>query len=98
MSQHQIVNGTGNDLSAMKVNSDGSININDNQLTQTFEYNGDNLILYQGESSPGTSKGAASWRIKKLSYSGTNVVDIQWADGTNNFTKVWNDRATYTYS
>ena len=68
------------------------------EFTQAFAYNGSNLVEYQGWARPGTAKTAARWKICKLTYSGNFVTDIQWADGTASFTKVWNDRATYSYS
>lgn len=68
------------------------------QYTQAFENNMDGSPIYIGEALPGTSKGASLWRIKKITYSGTTVTDVQWADGVSTFTKEWDERATYTYS
>lgn len=53
--------------------------------------------VYIGEATPGTARDAASWRIKRVYEIGDDV-EIIWADNTANFTKVWNDRATYEYS
>jgi hypothetical protein len=68
------------------------------KLTQAFEYNGDGNPIYIGEASPGSAKGDAKWRIRKLTYSGTNITDIQWADGDTNYNNVWNDRVSLSYS
>lgn len=57
--------------------------------------------LYIGEAYPGTSTSEARWRIQKMEYDdGENMppTGIVWADGTSEFTKVWDDRTTYTYS
>jgi hypothetical protein len=61
------------------------------------QYSGSNPI-YIGESAPGVLKSEASWRIKKISYSGDNPIDIRWADGVSEFTKEWDERASYDYS
>lgn len=53
-------------------------------------------ITYVGEAEPGTSAASALWRIKRLDS--TSGLLITWADGDSDFDKVWNDRATYSYS
>lgn len=53
-------------------------------------------VTYIGSAVPGTAASAASWQIKKIDSSSGTI--INFADGTSNFTKVWNDRASYTYS
>lgn len=66
--------------------------------TVKIEYSGDNAI-YIGEAIPGSGTSSASWRIKKLTYSGDNVTDIKWAEGDSlTFNKNWDDRASYSYS
>lgn len=57
-------------------------------------------VLYLGEAEPGYATSVAKWRIKKFTYdSGTNnVSEVNWASGNDNFDKIWDDRATYTYS
>lgn len=52
--------------------------------------------VYIGYASPGTAKSSASWRIKKVSDSGTSV-SVEWAGGTANFVNIWDNRASYTY-
>ena len=37
------------------------------------------------------------WAIQKVSLGG-GITTIRWAEGTQAFNKVWNNRATYTYS
>jgi hypothetical protein len=55
-------------------------------------------VSYVGEALPGSLQGDAVWRIKKLDEGGTPELQVEWADGTSDFDKVWDDRATYTYS
>ena len=69
----------------------------EDSYTSAFAYNGTNLE-YLGKALPGSLKTAAAWQIKKLIYSGSDLTDIQYADGNKNFDNIWNDRATYTYT
>jgi len=54
-------------------------------------------ITYVGEASPGTATSAATWRVKKILDSGGSTT-VSWADGASTFTKVWDDRASFSYS
>ena len=51
---------------------------------------------YIGQADPGTGVATAAWRIKKIDESG-GATSVNWADGVATFTKVWDDRLTYTY-
>ena len=80
-----------------------SLDISDSEseieLITTIEYDSDDDPIYIGEAAPSTSKSSPLWRIKKITYDASkNPIDIQYADGTQSFSKVWDDRATYTYS
>src|SRR3989338_582750 len=52
-------------------------------------------IDYVGEAAIGTVTSAASWRIKKVDS--TSGIIITWA-GTGVFDKIWDSRASYTYT
>jgi len=53
-------------------------------------------ITYIGKAQTGTGIGDAFWQIERIDTgSGTA---IEWAEGTDKFDKVWDDRAAYTYS
>jgi hypothetical protein len=67
-------------------------------LTQAIVYNVSNLAEYIGFTLPGTSKAEPKWLIKKLTYSGNYVTDIQFANGEAKFNKVMNSYNLYTYS
>lgn len=54
-------------------------------------------VTYLGKAQIGSATSDSSWQIQKISVSGT-VTTIAWADGTDAFTNVWDDRASYTYS
>ena len=57
----------------------------------------DNFI-YIGEALPGTASSEAKWRIKRVDQQTGDDYDIIWADGTAEFTKVWDDRLSLTYN
>lgn len=72
--------------------------ITDGNYTVKMAYSGTNL-QYLGKAQIGSATSASEWQIQKFTYDGSdNLTDIQWADATDDFTKVWDDRATYTYS
>ena len=62
------------------------------------EYNADGTELYVGEASPGTLDANSGWRIKKLTYTNQQVTKVEWASGDSQFDKIWDNRATYSYS
>ena len=66
-------------------------------FTSAFEYDANNNPIYIGTAAPGSAKSAAAWQIRRLTYSGTNVTDIQYANGTLDFTASWNNRASLSY-
>lgn len=53
-------------------------------------------VIYIGEAATKGNEGAAMWRIRQLSTSGTVFV-IKWADGDELYDNIWTDRATLTY-
>lgn len=67
-------------------------------LIQQISYTAQGLVEYIGFAKPGTSTSSASWQIKKMVYSGTNVISILFADGDLNFDNVWDNRASLSYS
>jgi len=81
------VDSSGNDL----------VGSNDS-YTQTIENNSTGQAIYIGFAVPGTAKSSAGWLIKKLTYSGYSVTDVQFAEGETTFDKVWDNRASYSYS
>lgn len=77
-----------------------TLNIVNNLDIKTYlvavEWSGGNPI-YVGEAAPGTLKSATGWRIKKITWSGSEPTDVQWADSVDTFTKIWDDRLSYSY-
>lgn len=52
--------------------------------------------IYEGQAKVGSSTDSSNWRIKRYAV-GSNPILIKFADGVTTFSKVWDDRATYTY-
>jgi len=73
------------------------LNILDGYI-QRLAYNASGFVEYIGLAKPGTATSEAKWQIKKLTYSGTNVTEINFADGNLNFDKEWDEKASYSYS
>lgn len=71
-----------------------------NLFTLAFDNTGTNgNTIYVGSTKPGNIKSASKWKIQKITYDANdNPTDIQWPNGDNSFSYVWDDRATYTYS
>lgn len=67
-------------------------------LIEKMSYINDGFPEYIGKALPGTLSSSAAWRIKKLTYSGMNVTDIQFADGDTNFDNIWDNRESLNYS
>ena len=67
----------------------GGGSVYDNRLDET-----DPLYMYVGEAVAGSSDASAVWRIKRYL---TSTFSGYYADGVTTFTKVWDDRATYSY-
>jgi len=53
-------------------------------------------LTYVGKAAPGELESSASWQIFVIDTSSGTAV--KWAGGTSDFTNVWDDRASYTYS
>lgn len=69
------------------------------KYTYAFDYNGGTTVIYRGATSPGNATSAATWQITKMTYDGnSNVTSITFASGTDAFTRIWDNRAGYTYS
>jgi len=56
-------------------------------------------IEYEGTAKAGTAKSAVGWQIKKNTYDvNDRKTDTMFADGSNDYVGIWDDRASYTYS
>lgn len=54
---------------------------------------------YIGHARPAALASAAEWQIKKVTYDADrNVTAVQFADGVNDYEKIWDSRTGYSYS
>ncbi len=68
-------------------------------LNMEVAYDSDNNPLYVGYAAPGVATSTAGWQICKCTYDANgNLDDRKFADGVNDYEKVWDDRATYAYT
>jgi hypothetical protein len=93
---------TDGDMSRGQLGENGDLKTGDIQYKQRLAYSGAN-VEYVGEALPGADIADPVWRIKKLTYSGSNVIAIDWAEGDSTFTHIWSDGlgidyTTYSYS
>lgn len=102
--ENQDKSGTGYDCTvtrfgATKVGLDIAGDI---QTKKRITYDANGNIEYVGSAVPGTAPSAASWQIQKLTWALSptfyEVTQVDYADGTAAYIKIWDDRATYTYS
>jgi hypothetical protein len=52
---------------------------------------------YIGEAQPGVNVTQTGWRIKMIEELPSGDLQIIWADGSEDFTLIWDNRLTYTY-
>jgi len=71
-----------------------------NDITQKYTTLLDEVgsITYVGEALPGSLTSDPVWRIKKIDESTDPELILEWADGVSIFIKVWDNRASYSYS
>jgi hypothetical protein len=76
----------------------GTLRPEDEALTTVYDYDGSGNPIYCGRALVGTAKSAAAWQIKKFTFTGSNLTDIQFAGNDASFSKVWNSRLSYSYA
>lgn len=78
--------------------TDEQIVITVDKYIQRISYTASGMTEYVGLALPGSGSDEAKWQIKKLTYSGTAVVSSLFAGGNTNFTNIWDNRASLSYS
>ena len=71
----------------------------DKGFDMMISYDASNRTEYVGLAVCGSATSDAKWSIYRLKYDTTSggVSIRRYADSTDDFTKVWDDRASYTY-
>ncbi len=68
-------------------------------LVHMQDYDGGSNLVYEGWAAPGTTTSAPAWQIRKHTYDGSNNrLTTKFANGTNDYNQVWDDRASLSYS
>lgn len=70
---------------------------NSNDIT-FVEYDGSNNPIYVCKGQPGLALTATGWQIKKITWSGSNPTNVQFANGSPAYNFIANSRGTYSYS
>jgi YD repeat-containing protein len=69
----------------------------DLQALRTFTVG--NKVEYEGYARPGALSSVAEWQISKYTYDGSgNCTGKQFAGGVHDYDKIWDNRASYSYS
>lgn len=92
---------SGNKAQVTRVGSDYALRTNslEKGLQVQIDYDGGASIVYVGWAAPDAkTSDTTGWRIIKLVYSGTDVVEVQYANQVNTFTLEYDNRATYDYT
>ncbi len=86
-------------ISVTSKDSEGNIIFSDAEInyTQALENDSNGQPLFIGLATPGSAKSAASWQIRKITYSGVFITDVQFANSSTAFNQIWNDRAGLSY-
>ena len=69
-----------------------------NAWTMRIDYDGTSNPVFIGEAQAGMPESNSSWRIQKIGWSGGSVVNVTWAQGSNEFRYNWSNRTAYDYS
>lgn len=54
-------------------------------------------LAYAGQAEPGTAGSDATWQIRRLSFTPSGDVTVEYAEQSAAYDKVWDDRASYSY-
>ena len=69
------------------------------QLITIISYNANQDIEYIGTAAPGSLTSESVWKIINLTYDvNDNIETVVYASGNRKFDKIWDNRASYTYS
>lgn len=61
--------------------------------------NAQGQVVYLGYAQPGVATSAAVWQIRKITYDSMGAMtQVDFAEGSNAFDKIFDDYASYTYS
>lgn len=83
------------------VSNASGADLDNSNLARRIDYvtiSGSDYAEYVGEARPGSDPTSPVWRVKKLVYTGTNVVAVLWADGDAEYDNTADNMASLTFS
>ena len=80
--------------------SDRDISKFSNDLDQIYipDYDGSNNPIYICKARPGALTSEPLWQIRKCTWTGTNLNTLKWAEGSNAYIFIADDRGSYTFT
>lgn len=66
--------------------------------TRRVDFQNDDTLIYRGEADIGTLDAEPKWRVRRLLIASDDDVVEEYADGSAAFNKIWDDRASFTYT
>lgn len=73
-----------------------TLDLQDN-LRQIFDYDGGSQVVYLGRAQPEAKKSDPVWQIRKFTIVNSRVTETNFANGTLEFDKIWDNRKDGTY-
>lgn len=64
---------------------------------QLLDYDGGTQVIYMGRATANARTSDALWQIRKFTYVSNRVTQIEFANGTTEFDKIWDNRKNGTY-
>ena len=55
-------------------------------------------VMYIGKAPIGSSTASSVWRIMKMTTDASGGIFIKYGDGTPNYTNIWDNRSSLSYS
>jgi hypothetical protein len=65
---------------------------------QFFDYDGGEQVVYLGRANANSKVSETVWQIRKFTYDGIKVTQINFADQSTGFDKEWDERTSYDYT
>lgn len=75
-----------------------SLDLGSSEFQTRLDYDGSGNLIYIGKALTSMLTSQAVWQIMNLSYTGSNLTQIMWADGDQKFDNIWDNRASLSYS
>jgi len=90
---------TSSGIEAVNVDTNRVLRTSSDGYKKLLTYTASGKTEYVGMALAGTATSSETWQIQKLSYDGSDrLVSVLFAQGTDKFTSVWDNRASYSYS